>query len=213
MSNEGVTTKLLLSAHPNTSNSTSPTTLSPSSSSILNGEQQQTVNLNGNGILHENKLGTNHYQNGILSDLQSAFPSSSTSSWNHSIDPLIGGAGEHSFDIQNSNRMFDAQATSPSSSYQQVKLCCFALSSVFFFINNLFLQPVQRRPITAAHNFPSSIPSIRTNNGMSSLPMNGRWNNSPSSVIGPPPPHLQQQQQQPSPWNAPAMSHGFPSTS
>jgi len=191
MSNEGVTTKLLLSAHPNTSNSASPTTLSPSSSSILNGEQQQTVNLNGNGILHENKLGSNHYQNGILSDLQSAFPSSSTSSWNHSMDPLIGGAGEHSFDIQNSNRMFDAQATSPSSSYQ---------------------QPVHRRPITAAHNFPSSIPSIRTNNGMSSLPMNGRWNNSPSSVIGPPPPHLQQQQQ-PSPWNAPAMSHGFPSTS
>lgn len=71
-----------------------------------------------------------------------------------------------------------------------------------------FLQVLQRRPITAAHHFPNS---MRTGNGMSSLPLNGRWNTPPSSFIGPPP-HLQQQQQQ-SPWNAPSMSHGFPSTS
>jgi hypothetical protein len=66
---------------------------------------------------------------------------------------------------------------------------------------------VQRRPITAAHNFPTQ--NIRTGNGVPSLPMNGRWNNQSPSMG--PPPHLQQPQ---SPtWNTSSIPHGFPATS
>ncbi len=66
---------------------------------------------------------------------------------------------------------------------------------------------MQRRPITAAHNFPTQ--GIRTGNGVPTLPMNGRWNNQ-SPSIGPPS-HIQQPQ---SPtWNTSSVPHGFPGTS
>lgn len=89
------------------------------------------------------------------------------------------------------------------------------------------MQAIQRRPITASHNFSSQ--GIR--NGISAPPstqsvppMNGRtaipsplWN-SQSPLIGPqtnlsmPPPHMQQQPPSPS-WNTSSIPHGFPATS
>jgi len=93
---------------------------------------------------------------------------------------------------------------------------------------NVFLcvKAIQRRPITASHNFSSQ--GIR--NGISAPPtqsvppMNGRtaipsplWN-SQSPHIGPqtnlsmPPPHMQQQPPSPS-WNNSSIPHGFPATS
>ena len=157
-----------------TGKSTSPTSSSPPPLS-LNGEQGQ-IHLNGNGI---------------LADLQTTFP---PSSWSHGID---------SFDLQANSRMFEPQENSPAPlmqvSYQQVSSHCSERTT-----RDLSLQAVQRRPITAAHNFPSSQP-IRSGGN----PMNGRWNPQSSFMA---PPHFQQQVS-PSSWNQPAMPHGFPSTS
>ena len=94
-----------MSVQSGTSTSTTPTSSSPPPLS-LNGDSQQ-LNMNGNGILSDGKLSSNHYQNGILTDLQSTFP---TSSWSHGIDPLTGVSGDHPFD----NRMFDGQTSSPT---------------------------------------------------------------------------------------------------
>ena len=87
------------------------------------------------------------------------------------------------------------------------------------------LQAIQRRPITASHNFSNQ--GIR--NGMGApcqptAPMNGRtrmasplWN-SQSQMIGSQtnlslqPSHMQQQQSSTS-WNSASMPHGFPATS
>ncbi|CAF4624580.1 unnamed protein product [Rotaria sp. Silwood1] len=211
MSNESAATKFVPSA--NTSNSTSTTPKSSSSPPpplSFHCDQQQ-INVNGNGILNEGKLTSNNYQNGVLSDLQTTFQGSS---WSNIIDPLSGTSGDHPFDVHNGNRMFESQTTtSPTPlmtmqqqiSYQQV---------TYFFPNGFFLESsveaIQRRPITAAHNFPSQ--TIRSGNGMQTLPMNGRWN-SQSPSIGPPP-HIQQQQQPQSPtWNTSSIPHGFPATS
>ena len=125
MSNETLTTKLVLPA--NTSNSTSitPTSSSPPPPLSLHNDQQQ-INLNGNGILNDGKLTSNNYQNGVLHDLQATFQDSS---WSNVIDPLSGVTGDHSFDVHNGNRMFEPQTTLPTPlmtmqqqmSYQQVR--------------------------------------------------------------------------------------------
>jgi hypothetical protein len=103
MSNEILTTKLVLPANPSTSTSTTPT------SSPLHHEQQ--ININGNGILNDGKLTSNNYQNGVLSDLQATFQDSS---WSNVIDPLSGATGDHPFDVHNGNRMFEPQTTLPA---------------------------------------------------------------------------------------------------
>lgn len=205
MSTESSTTKLLLSAHSGTSTSTTPTSSSPTPLS-LNGDQAP-INLNGNGILSEGKLSSTHYQNGILADLQTTFPNSS---WSHGIDSMT--AGDHPFDLQANNRMFEQQNCSPTPlmtmqqqvSYQQVS----NPSTRSIDLNSSF-QAVQRRPITAAHNFPTSQP-IRS--GGNHMPMNGRWNPQPS-FMGPPPHSHQQLSPSSSSWNQPAIPHGFPSQS
>ena len=123
MSNESSTTKLILPTLQGNSTSTTPTSSSPTPLS-LNGDQQQNT-INGNGILNDGKFTSNHYHNGVLSDLQATFQSSS---WSHGLDPLSSVSGDHSFDIHNGNRMFDPQTTSPAPlmtmqqqlSYQQV---------------------------------------------------------------------------------------------
>ncbi|CAF3570440.1 unnamed protein product [Rotaria socialis] len=196
MSNESSATKFVLPA--NASNSTSTATKSsppPHPSLSLHCDQQQ-ININGNGILNDGKLAPNNYQNGVLSDLQTTFQGSS---WSNIMDPLSGTSGDHPFDVHNGNRMFEPPTTSPTplmTMQQQMS----------------YQQTAQRRPITAAHNFP--IQNIRSGNGVPTLPMNGRWN-SQSPSMGPPS-HIQQQQQQPqSPtWNTTSsIPHGFPATS
>ena len=123
MSNDSSITKLVLPA--NTSNSTTPTSSSPPPLS-LNGEHHQQINLNGNGILNDGKItSSNNYQNGVLPDLQATFQGSS---WSNVIDPLSGISGDHSFDVHNSNRMFEPQPTplmtmQQQMSYQQVIEC------------------------------------------------------------------------------------------
>lgn len=202
MSNESSSTKLILPGNTGNSTSTTPTSSSPPPLS-LNGDQQ-AINLNGNGILNDGKLSSN----GVLSDLQTTFQGTS---WSNVIDPLTNVSGDHSFDIQNGNRMFEVQPTplmtmQQQMSYQQVKTQSFL--KMKFYLYFCKKQAIQRRPITAAHNFPSQ--PIRPTNGLPTLPMNGRWNNNQSPTIGPPP-HLQQQQQQPqSPtWNTSSLSQGF----
>ena len=169
MSNEGSSTKLVLPINPGNSTSTTPTSSSPPPLSLNGEQQQQAINLNGDGKLTSN---------GVLSDLQSTFQGSS---WSNVIDV----SGDHSFDIPNGNRMFETQPTPLMTMQQQMS----------------YQQAIQRRPITAAHNFPTQ--NIRPGNG---LPMNGRWTNEQSSTIGPPP-HLQQAPQSPT-WN-----QGFSATS
>jgi hypothetical protein len=190
MSNESSNTKLILPVNTGNSTSTTPTSSSPPPLS-LNGDQHQQININGNGILNDGKLTSNNYQNGILSDLQATFQGSS---WSNVIDPLSSGSGDHSFGVHNGNRMFESQTASPAplmTMQQQLS----------------YQQAVQRRPITAAHNFPTQ--TIRTGNGVPTLPMNGRWNNQSPSMG--PPSHIQQPQ---SPtWNTSSIPHGFPGTS
>jgi hypothetical protein len=124
MSNESSTTKLVLPVNTGNNISTTPTSSSPPLP--LNGEQQQQININGNGILNDEKLTSNNYQNGVLSDLQATFQGSS---WGNVMDPLSSISGDHSFDVHNGNRMFEPQTTPPTPlmtmqqqiSYQQVK--------------------------------------------------------------------------------------------
>jgi hypothetical protein len=114
MSTESSTTKLVLNA--NTSNSTSTTPTSSSSPVTVNGtdhhhqSQLQHLNGNGNGIMHDGKLTSNNYQNGVLPDLQATFQGSS---WSNVIDPLSGASGDHPFDMHNGGRMFSPQTTPP----------------------------------------------------------------------------------------------------
>ena len=127
MSNESSNTKLILPTHQGNSTSTTPTSSSPTPLSLNGDHQQQQININGNGIINDGKFTSNHYHNGVLSDLQATFQSSS---WSHGIDPLSSVSGDHSFDVHNGNRMFDPQTTSPAPlmtmqqqqqlSYQQV---------------------------------------------------------------------------------------------
>jgi hypothetical protein len=107
MSNESSTTKLVLNA--NTSNSTSPIPLS-SSPLTVNGNDQQHIHSNGNGIIHDGKLTSNNYQNGVLPDLQATFQGAS---WSNVIDPMSGASGDHPFDVHNGGRMFSPQTTPP----------------------------------------------------------------------------------------------------
>lgn len=139
MSNESSTTKLILPTLQGNSTSTTPTSSSPPPLS-LNGDQQQQqqLNINGNGILNDGKFTSNHYHNGVLSDLQATFQNSS---WSHGLDPLSSVSGDHSFDIPNGNRMFDPQTTSPAPlmtmqqqlSYQQVCRSIISLNHHFLF--------------------------------------------------------------------------------
>jgi len=208
MSNETLSAKLVLPANKSNSTSTTPTSSSPTPLS-LHSEQQQQISINGNGILNDGKLTSNNYQNGVLPDLQATFQDSS---WSNVMDPLSGGTGDHPFDIHNGSRMFEPQTTLPTPlmtmqqqlSYQQVMQ-----NLLVFYYKFFFLKDLQRRPITAAHNFPTQI--TRGGNGIPTIPMNGRWNNQ-SSSIGPPP-HIQQQQPQSPTWNTPTISHGYPTTS
>ncbi|CAF0827016.1 unnamed protein product [Adineta steineri] len=193
MSNETSTTKLVLPANTGNSTSTTPTSSSsPTPLSLNNEQQQQQININGNGILNDGKLTSNNYHNGGLPDLQATFQDSQ---WSNVIDPLSGNTGDHPFDVHNGNRMFEPQSSLPTplmTMQQQMS----------------YQQEMQRRPITAAHNFPTQ--TIRSGNGVPTIPMSGRWNNQ-SSSIGPPS-HLQQQPQSPT-WNTSSMSLGFPTTS
>lgn len=144
------------------------------------------MNINGN----EGKLASSHYQNGGLPDLQATFHEPS---WSHVIDPLSGATGDHAFDMpQNGSRMFDPHTSLPT--------------PLMTMQQQMSYQDMQRRPITAAHNFPTQ--NIRSGNGVPSMSANGRWNSQPSSIG--PPPHLQQQSQSPT-WNASSAQHGFPS--
>ncbi|CAF4227957.1 unnamed protein product [Rotaria socialis] len=216
MSTESSIAKLALNA--NTGNSTSTTPTSSSSPVPVNGnDHQQQMNANGNGMMNDGKLISTNYQNGVLPDLQATYQGSS---WSNVIDPLSGASGDHPFDVHNSGRMFSPQTTPPPPlmAMQQQQQQQQQVS---------YQQAIQRRPITASHNFSSQ--SIR--NGMSAsstqaaLPMNGRtaipsplWN-SQSPLIGSqtnlsmPPPHMQQQQPPSPSWNNTSIPHGFPATS
>ncbi|CAF0948642.1 unnamed protein product [Rotaria sordida] len=219
MSTESSTSKLILNANTSNSTSTTPTSSSPIT---VNGndhhhhqQQQQQLNNNVNGILNDGKLTSTNYHNGVLSDLQNTYQGSS---WSNVIDPLSGASGDHPFDVHNSGRMFSPQTTPPpplmamqQQQQQQVS----------------YQQAIQRRPITASHNFSTqtirngiSIPSTQT-----APPINGRtaipsplWN-SQSPLIGSqttlsmPPPHIQQQQPPSPSWNTTSIPHGFPATS
>ncbi|CAF4488841.1 unnamed protein product, partial [Rotaria magnacalcarata] len=193
MSNESSATKFVLPAHSSNSTSITPKSSSPPPPSLSLHCDQQQININGNGILNDGKLASNNYQNGILSDLQTTFQGSS---WSNIMDPLSGTSGDHPFDVHNGNRMFEPPTSSPTplmTMQQQMS----------------YQQAAQRRPITAAHNFPTQ--NIRSGNGVPTLPMNGRWN-SQSPSMGPPP-HIQQQPQSPT-WNTTSsIPHGFPATS
>jgi len=214
MSTESSTNKLVF--NPNSSNSPSLTPTSSSSPVTVNGTdhyQQQHLTSNGNGIINDGKITSNNYQNGVLPDLQATFQSST---WSNVIDPLSGASGDHPFDIHNGSRIFSSQTTTPPplmAMQQQQQQQQQQLS---------YQQAIQRRPITASHNFSNqTIRNGLTNpSNQSVTSMNGRtaissplWNN-PSSIVGQPAPHIQQQQQPPSPsWNNPSIPHGFPATS
>lgn len=219
MSTESSTTKLLLNANTGNSPSITPTSSSPVT---INGNDHhlQHLNGNGNGIINDGKLTSNNYQNGILPDLQATFQ---VSSWSNVIDPLSGASGDHPFDMHNGGRIFPSQTTPPPppppplmAMHQQQQQ------------QMSYQQAIQRRPITASHNFSHQTMrnGISAPTNQSVAPINGRtgipsplWN-SQSQIIGPqtslsmPPPHIQQQQQPPSPsWNNSSIPHGFPATS
>jgi hypothetical protein len=223
MSTESSTTKLVLNANASNSTSTTPTSSSPIT---VNGgdhhyhhQQQQHLNSNGNGIINDGKLTSNNYQNGVLPDLQATFQGAS---WSNVIDPLSGASGDHPFDMHNGGRIFSPQTTPPpplmAMQQQQQQQQQQQIS---------YQQAIQRRPITASHNFSNqairngisapptqSVPSI---NGRTAIP-SPLWN-SQSPLIGPPtslsmpPPHIQQQQPPSPSWNNSSIPHGFPATS
>ncbi|CAF1057456.1 unnamed protein product [Adineta ricciae] len=215
MSTESLTSKLLLNANTSNSPSTTPTSSSPVT---VNGtdhhhHQQQQMNGNGNGILNDGKLSINSYQNGVLPDIQATFQGSS---WSNGIDPLSGASGDHPFDVHNSGRMFSPQTTTPPPlmAMQQQQQQQQQLS---------YQQAIQRRPITASHNFSNQ--TLR--NGISAPPsqaapsLNGRgaipsplWNSQyPQTNLSMPPSHMQQQQPPSPSWNNTSIPHGFPATS
>ena len=129
MNTESSLAKLVLNT--NTSHSISPTSSSSPPPLPLSSNDDHPSN-NGNGVHHPDDkfVSSNHYQNGMLADLQTSFQGSS---WSHAMDPMSGATGDHPFDVHNSNRMFDPQAMSAASlmamqqqqqqqlSYQQVK--------------------------------------------------------------------------------------------
>jgi hypothetical protein len=108
MSNESSNSKLGFHANASNSPSLTPTSSSPVT---INGGDQSSMhsNGNGNGMLNDGKLTSNHYQNGGLPDLQATFQGSS---WSHVLDPLTGTSGDHHpFDVHNTSRLFPSQTS------------------------------------------------------------------------------------------------------